>query len=159
MKFLVILALTFFAIQACGQDYLLVKKGRSYLYMGDTYKTKELGVVYQEFDDIMQNYTLGRTSMKTGRTILLAGVLSMGIGSLMLANSNDFYISLLGSMFAGGGIVIEIFALHFLAKGHSNLAKARQTFNLRMLEKHGLDLGVSFGLGSTNNGVGLIVKF
>lgn len=89
MKYLCIIAWSFLAITANGQDHLLNKSGSSYCYKGQEYNCKDLGMVYSGYDLPLYLYNGGRTDLKSSKTCTISGAILFGVGYGTSALSSD----------------------------------------------------------------------
>ncbi len=148
-----------FAINICGQDYLLDKKGSSYFYNGKEYKCKQLGIVYIEHEEAFDVYRSGRRSHDAGKYLGIGGIATIGVGFMVLAYANNVYGRVYGGITILSGMLVEAVAVFYLIRGSIKLNKARKIFNFKMLERHGYNSELSLMIGGTRNGIGLIAQF
>ena len=159
MKNFILFILTLLAINVCGQDYLIDKRGGSYYYQGKEYKCKQLGIVYIEYEEAFNIYHSGKRNFNTAKYLAIGGIVSIGVGFMVMLNSKNVYGLVYGGITVLTGMLVESVALFYLIKGDIKTSKARKKFNFEMLERHGYNSEVSLVFGGTKNGFGLIVQF
>ena len=156
MKFLVFLLVTLFSLPAFGQADLLTKKGKKYFYKDQVYKCIELGAVYKENQESLHLYELSRQLTKIANVSAIIGIpLFLGGAVLALSDKNKR----LGVVAAESAIWLELLAIIPRLFGAHNLNKARKTFNLEMIRRHGYKEAVSISFTETANGVGIVFQF
>lgn len=142
-----------------GQDHLLDKKGSSYFYKGKEYKWKELGILYIKHEKAFNIYDDGNRALNTSKNLAIGGVVSMAAGFAIFSFWPNIYGAVYGSIAIMSGVLIESVAFIYLVKGKVKISKARTEFNFEMMKRHGYESSVSFGVGVTRNGFGLLAQF
>jgi hypothetical protein len=158
MRGLFVLIILFFSCSVMGQQDLLIKKEQDYYYQNTRYKCKELGPIYRQNKESYELYISGRKFKKIGQISAYtgAGLIMAGVAvapGVSLQNKNT------GLLIVGVGLFFEMLAITPLLIGRRNLIKARQTFNFKMLERHGFKSDTSLSLAPTHNGFGLLLSF
>ncbi len=167
MKFLIAFLLCFFALQSFGQNKLLVKKTKSlYSFDGQLYGFQELGSVYELHEPALKRYLSGRRNKKisnilawSGLGLFLGGIVVGLSGAEAAFNSTSDSTAEIGLAMMALMIPVELTAIVFRITAGSKLRKARNIFNLEMLERHGYRSEAYLSFGATNNGLGLVLTF
>jgi len=141
------------------QRYELIKVGKKYIYDGKEYDFKGLENIFSEYEEPLRLYNQGRSRGKTAKYLALGGLAAMGAGYGFMAVGNDIGDIVSGALLVMGGLLVEAVALGFGISAGLKLKKSRKKFNLEMQRKHGYSSGLSFDIGSTRNGVGVILRF
>ncbi len=101
--------------------------------------------------DLAMLFQQHQSNKVTGNVLSLIGSLGIGFGVGMATSNNDNKGT--GWAIAGGGFVTSILGGYLIVVGQQKIIAATELFNKRYATK------ATAGVGFTNNGAGIVVKF
>ena len=147
---------------------LLEKKGRKYYFDGQKYKCKELTPVYERHLPALSTYLNGRKDKHKSKVMAWTGLAGLvggfaitvgGVASAFGSSNDSGFQIVFGLVTMGAGLGLEIASIVYSVRGRSKLKKARREFNIEMIERHGYESDLSLSLETTQNGIGLVMRF
>jgi len=142
------------------QRYEFVEAGKKNIYDGIGHRFQVMDIAYQNKQKSLDLYLKGRRRTKLSKYIAAGGSVSLGIGCVRNLNNilsgNDVNS---GKYFIMVGLLTEVVALCVYLVGESNINKARELHYQEIESELGYLSRSTLLIGSTRNGVGLILKF
>ena len=150
--------ITFFILISAtvfSQADLLKSNGSKYYYKGKMYKIKELGPIFNQSEKALKFYKRGKLYNKVSTYTAAIGMVTIGIGIGFAAN-NDWPKAT--ATFAAT-VILGLVSLIPRVMGDKEMEKAKDAFNIDMIQRHGYNFEPTLTLVDTKNGVGLVYQF
>lgn len=136
----------------------LISYREYYYYLGEKRLTDdEYMYLINNCPEASLKYEKGVKQSKKGKTLLIAGLSSLGagIGLAVLGGSNDItFFIVTGSLAAVGGVVTTVVAVPIKIAGKSNQKNAYKEYN-----KYCAQPQTALNFGFTGNGIGVCLSF
>ncbi|MDF1694501.1 MAG: hypothetical protein P1U56_01630 [Saprospiraceae bacterium] len=158
MKCFLSVLLVFMTVSLFSQVDLISKKGGKFLYKDQLFTCNEMGPIYEQSVEAFKLYTSGKKNKMVAKFFAYTGLLFVG-GGLLGTNYGDLSDRYTGAALLAIGALLELVSIVPALIGSQKLKKARNVFNLELIEEHGYGIGASLSIGISRHGMGVVLLF